>query len=498
MSLPTSPLPPSGPPRSSTHLIVFFSVLALLVGIGGALAVTHLGGERGAGPTVVPVAQAAKSMEPVELAGVPSQPEPDSPMDNADLAEAHGDSVFKVEAEGCGMLSSGTAWVLDEHHLVTNAHVIATDPTPTLVSRDGSVVLDGTVIGSETDPDVAVIRVEEKLPAALAWAPTEQLTEGQDLVALGYPAPAGDFSVIPSTIISFQLEGSVREAIRSDGAVDHGNSGGPAITRDGDVAGVVTLMLMESNQLQMVPILFTADALEPAVKTMLANPTDVQADCAEPAYGVVPDGWDVEGWGDYEQSEAATYGDDSGLDGLWDACAAGDLGACDELYLSAGWGTEYEEFGATCGQISEPAYGMCQVHADWDAEQERVVAEQERADAETSAALNALLTSCEGGDMQACDDLQWEASYGSAEYDVAESCGGHFPDGWGSCVDREAEAAELDGLIGACQGGDMESCDDLWYQASPGTTAYDIAQDCGGRYPNEGGMCVWAEEDGTP
>ncbi|WP_256839232.1 trypsin-like peptidase domain-containing protein [Ornithinimicrobium faecis] len=458
------------------------------------------------------------------------------------------------------MTSSGSAWVLDEHHLVTNAHVIATDPTPTLVSRDGSVVLDGTVIGAETDPDIAVIHVEATLPPALDWAPTGELTEGQDIVALGYPAPAGDFSVIPSTIISFQQEGAVREAIRSDGAVDHGNSGGPAITQDGAVAGVVTLMLIERSQLQMVPILFTADALQPTVEGMLANPSDVQADCDEPAYGVVPDGWDIEGWDGAESSEAA-YGDDPGLDSLWDSCASGDLAACDELYLSSGWGSEYEEFGATCGQTAEPAYGMCQAYADWDAEAAAIEDEQQRADAEAQAALDALRASCEGGDMQACDDLQWEASYGSAEYDVAESCGGHFPDGWASCVDREGDAAEeaehaagllalvasceggdmqacddlqweasygsaeydvaescgghfpdgwsscvereadadaMAGLISACEGGDMEGCDDLWYQATPGTPAYDVAENCGGRYPGEGGMCVWAQEDDTP
>jgi hypothetical protein len=44
-----------------------------------------------------------------------------------------------------------------------------------------------------------------------------------------------------------------------------------------------------------------------------------------------------------------TYGDDAELDALWDACADGDLGACDDLYLQSPVGSTYEAFGDSCG-----------------------------------------------------------------------------------------------------------------------------------------------------
>lgn len=47
--------------------------------------------------------------------------------------------------------------------------------------------------------------------------------------------------------------------------------------------------------------------------------------------------------------EATTYGDDPYLDGLWDACAGGDMVACDDLFMESPFGSEYEEFGDTCG-----------------------------------------------------------------------------------------------------------------------------------------------------
>lgn len=52
-----------------------------------------------------------------------------------------------------------------------------------------------------------------------------------------------------------------------------------------------------------------------------------------------------------------SYGDDTTLDALWDACAGGDGTACDELWESSPVGSEYEEFGVTCG--NRPAVLDC-------------------------------------------------------------------------------------------------------------------------------------------
>ncbi|WP_179951029.1 DUF4190 domain-containing protein [Xylanimonas oleitrophica] len=56
----------------------------------------------------------------------------------------------------------------------------------------------------------------------------------------------------------------------------------------------------------------------------------------------------------FEQGQ--TYGDNATLDALWDGCAAGDMAACDDLYESSEIGSEYEQFGETCGGRQEPAW----------------------------------------------------------------------------------------------------------------------------------------------
>ena len=58
----------------------------------------------------------------------------------------------------------------------------------------------------------------------------------------------------------------------------------------------------------------------------------------------------LDGGGFDGTSDADTYGDDPELDLLWDACETGDGDACDDLYLQTPIGSEYEEFGYTCGR----------------------------------------------------------------------------------------------------------------------------------------------------
>ncbi len=53
------------------------------------------------------------------------------------------------------------------------------------------------------------------------------------------------------------------------------------------------------------------------------------------------------------EGEPNAYGDDPALDRMWDGCEAGDMQACDDLYLDSPFGSEYEAFGNTCGNRSD-------------------------------------------------------------------------------------------------------------------------------------------------
>jgi hypothetical protein len=229
---------------------------------------------------------------------------------------------------------------------VTNWHVVVGDTEPQLVSHDGTRTISGHVIGMSQQPDVALIEVEEDLPLHLGFVETSALTEGQPLVAMGFPLPLGNYTVTQLAIASFETAGANRTGILVDGKIDRGNSGGPSLTTDGRVAGIntaVNVNAISAGGLQTVPYLTSTDSVRANLEEFMARtggPT-VQPDCAKAG----------------DPKQAKTYGDNGQLDTLWDICEAGESAACDALAQVAPAQTDYYLFGVTCGgRVGQEGY----------------------------------------------------------------------------------------------------------------------------------------------
>jgi len=119
-----------------------------------------------------------------------------------------------------------------------------------------------------------------------------------------------------------------------------------------------------------------------------------------------------------------SYGSDDNLDLLWDRCKSGTLAACDDLYFAAPAGSEYGQFGATCGnQGGEP--GLCS--------SQDTASDFTEGGFGSDPQLDLLYVECEEGNMMACDDLFFEAAPGTAYEDFGATCGARG-DGNGNCV----------------------------------------------------------------
>lgn len=194
-----------------------------------------------------------------------------------DLAQQFVGAVFRVETEGCGWIGSGSGFAIDAHHVVTNHHVVANDSSPIVRDQAGRA-MEGRVIGSTERPDLAVIELDETLPTTVAWADTQALQRLEPLVVMGFPIPDRTFKVSTGTLIGFQPPES-REALVANNPIDRGNSGGPALRRDGTVAGVVTEMASRDDNGGRVAIVFTASAVRRTVEAMIDQPKDVLSSC---------------------------------------------------------------------------------------------------------------------------------------------------------------------------------------------------------------------------
>ena len=249
----------------------------------------------------------------------------------ADIGEQFGDAVWEVSTDACGTDSGGSSFAIAPNIFITNEHVIGPDMTPTLISRNGET-LEGVVIGKDKDLDVAVVQISEPVGLWLEWADPNELREGDPVVSLGYPAPYYSFSVAPGSIITFIPEGSRRIGVVSDEASDFGSSGGPLVSENGQVVGVVTQYVEEVGA-QLNGESFTYTHLGSFIERSVQEGTAITENCDGFAYG-------TNVIGDY----------------FWDLCSDLNAWACDSLFeldLFIPVGGDYTNFGATCGDQVE-------------------------------------------------------------------------------------------------------------------------------------------------
>ena len=150
------------------------------------------------------------------------------------------DSVVLVQTPG----GQGTGFCYDGQHVVTNAHVVGSASETQLRFRGGAWKA-GTVRGTDPHSDLAVIEAEsvpeDVKPLTLS---EKRPVIGQEVVAIGNPyhldgtVTSGIISGLDRLIPS-PVGYRIPDAIQTDAAVNPGNSGGPLMSLDGQVVGVV-------------------------------------------------------------------------------------------------------------------------------------------------------------------------------------------------------------------------------------------------------------------
>ena len=172
-------------------------------------------------------------------------PVPNASTDTAALNRAS-ESVLKIAgtAYECGQNQTGTGFVVSPGRVVTNAHVVAGVSQPVVESQDGGA-MPGRVVYFDTKHDLAVLAVDGLPSEPLALSP--DLPNGSPAAFAGYPH-GGPFQTKPATVqdISTVLvpdiygnNASPEDIYRLAGDVQPGNSGGPLLTTEGLVAGVI-------------------------------------------------------------------------------------------------------------------------------------------------------------------------------------------------------------------------------------------------------------------
>jgi len=144
--------------------------------------------------------------------------------------------------------ASGSGVIVDSNgYIITNNHVIAGQKSLQVIYSDGTKA-DATVAGTDSVADIAVIKVDGKVPAVATLGDSNAIEPGQVAIAIG--SPLGDYRGTVTVGVVSGLNrrvGQQQGLIQTDAAINNGNSGGPLINSLGQVVGINTLVVRSTN-----------------------------------------------------------------------------------------------------------------------------------------------------------------------------------------------------------------------------------------------------------
>jgi S1-C subfamily serine protease len=169
--------------------------------------------------------------------------------------DENGDEIERSVGTGVVIVDSGI--------ILTNLHVVAQAAKLVLTFSDG-LEAEARVVGLHPEQDLAVLQaktIPDDLTAATMRS-TKDLALGEDVVAVGFPfgigpsVSAGVISGLKREYRSPEGQRVLSNLIQFDAAANPGNSGGPLVTAQGEVVGIVTGLLNPTDQRVFIGIGF--------------------------------------------------------------------------------------------------------------------------------------------------------------------------------------------------------------------------------------------------
>lgn len=150
-------------------------------------------------------------------------------------------NIFGQQTESA---SSGSGFIYTaDGYIVTNQHVVANASSINVTLYNGDTY-PATLVGSDSDYDVAVLKIDAKdLPAVTLGSSTD-VNVGDTVLAIGNPLGELTFSMSQGIVScvnrAINVEGTPFNMIQVDASINPGNSGGPLMNLYGEVVGIVS------------------------------------------------------------------------------------------------------------------------------------------------------------------------------------------------------------------------------------------------------------------
>ena len=140
-------------------------------------------------------------------------------------------------SSGSGFIITKDGYVVTNHHVVSNASSIK-------VTLYNGETYDATLIGSDSDYDVAVLKINAENLQPVTLGNSADVNVGDSVLAIGNPLGELTFSmsqgIVSSCNRAINVDGTPFNMIQVDCSINPGNSGGPLMNLYGEVVGIVS------------------------------------------------------------------------------------------------------------------------------------------------------------------------------------------------------------------------------------------------------------------
>jgi S1-C subfamily serine protease len=235
--------------RVKVSALVFLAVFALVIGVGGGIA-AYFVADRGD--------QLYSDATLAEVQPVKERP----PGSVADIAKRVRPAVVTIEVRsdqgsgvGSGAVIDSAGYILTNEHVVTLGGVVTQGQRITVVFNDGQRA-EAKLVGADPKMDLAVVKVDTDVSTVIQLGKSSDLAVGDTVLAIGSPlgetdtVTQGIVSALNRPIVVGEEDGqpAVYDAIQTDAAINHGNSGGPLVDSSGALVGINTSIISTSAE----------------------------------------------------------------------------------------------------------------------------------------------------------------------------------------------------------------------------------------------------------
>jgi len=166
-----------------------------------------------------------------------------------------GPELRNVQSLGSGVVFRKDGYILTNNHVINNETGSTAKISVILFTKKYSSgkAYPAKIVGADPQTDLAVLRISNRELSTLDWGNSDNVKSGQTAIAIGNPLSSDLKTTVTLGVISSKMRnlkdesGIMRNMLQTDASINPGNSGGPLLDSNGEVIGINTAVIANSQ-----------------------------------------------------------------------------------------------------------------------------------------------------------------------------------------------------------------------------------------------------------